>query len=60
MIENLEYIRESGVEQFLKKEEEKWKCPHCGAIVCCHNGLCFSCGLDQLKSKKKLYRWEDD
>lgn len=60
MIENLEYIKENGVEQFLKREEEKWKCPQCGEIICCHNGICFSCRLDKLKNKKKLYRWEDD
>ena len=60
MLENLEYIRENGIEQFLLKEEEKWKCPECGATICCHNGICFNCGLDRLKNKKKLYRWEDD
>ena len=59
MIENLEYIREKGVEEFLLKEEQKWKCPECGAVICCHNGICFNCGLNKLKSKKKLYRWED-
>ena len=60
MLENLEYIRENGIEQFLLKEEEKWKCPECGAVICCHNGICFNCGLDKLKNKKKRYRWEDD
>jgi hypothetical protein len=24
----------------------------------CHNGLCFDCGFDELKMKKKKYRWE--
>jgi hypothetical protein len=60
MVENLEYIKENGIEQFLKKEEEKWKCPECGAVICCHNGICFNCGLEKLKNKKKLHRWEDD
>jgi hypothetical protein len=60
MIENLEYIKEHGMEKFLKKEEEKWRCPECGAVICCHNGICFNCGLEKLKNKKKLYRWEDD
>ena len=60
MIENLEYIKKNGISQFLEKEEEKWKCPECGATVCCHNGICFSCGLSKLKNKTKLYRWEDD
>ena len=60
MIENLEYIRDKGVESFLAKEEEKWRCPQCGAVICCHNGICFECGLDLLKKKKKLYRWGEE
>ena len=60
MVENLEYIRDNGIERFLEKEEEKWKCPECGETICCHNGICYNCGLDRLKSKKKPYRWEDD
>ncbi|MBA7584154.1 hypothetical protein ES708_26107 [subsurface metagenome] len=59
MIENLEFIRENGVEKLLEKEAEKWRCPNCGGVICCHNGVCFSCGLELLKAKKKRYRWED-
>ena len=59
MIENLECIRENGIEAFLEKEEKKWRCPECGAVICCHNGICFSCGLEKLRKKKILYRWED-
>lgn len=60
MIENLEYIRKEGIEEFLKKESEKWRCPECGGTICCHNGICYSCGIEKLKNKKKIYRWEDD
>ena len=60
MIENLEFIRENGTTRFLEKEAIKWKCPECGAEICCHNGICFKCGLDELRKKKKKYRWEDD
>lgn len=60
MVENLEYIRDNGAKQFIEKEEEKWRCPECGAVICCHNGICFNCGLSKLKNKKKRYRWEDD
>jgi len=60
MLENLEHIKKSGIEEFLLREEEKWKCPECGAVVCCHNGICFNCGLNKLKNKKKRYRWEGD
>jgi uncharacterized OB-fold protein len=58
MIENLEYIKQNGIERFLENQEEEWKCPECGAVLCCHNGICFNCGLELLRSKKKLYKWE--
>jgi hypothetical protein len=60
MIENLEFIRENGVDKLLEKEAEKWRCPNCGGVICCHNGICFECGLELLKAKKKRYRWEED
>ncbi len=60
MIENLEFIKKNGIAKFINREKKKWKCPKCGGIICCHNGLCFDCELNKLKTKKKLYRWEDD
>ena len=59
MIENLAYIKETGTNQFLIKEQEKWRCTQCGGVICCHNGLCFNCGLDILRHKKQKYRWEE-
>jgi hypothetical protein len=59
MIENLIFIKENGMEKFLEKEKEKWQCPECGATICCHNGICYACGLEKLKNKKRKYRWED-
>ncbi|PIU68223.1 hypothetical protein COS81_04750 [candidate division WWE3 bacterium CG06_land_8_20_14_3_00_42_16] len=52
-------IKKHGILKFLNKEEEKWQCKKCGGTICCHNGLCFTCDLEKLKSKKKLYRWEE-
>ncbi len=60
MVENLRFIKTQGMEKFLKMQQEKWKCPTCGGLICCHNGLCFNCDLEKLKSKKQVYRWEDD
>ena len=60
MIENLRFIKNNGITEFLKKENEKWKCENCSKLISCHNGLCFNCDLDILKKKRKLYRWEDD
>jgi hypothetical protein len=60
MIENLQNIRDNGMESFLAEQTEKWKCPECGSVICCHNGICYSCGLEKLKAKKYKTRWNDD
>lgn len=60
MTENLEYLREHGVAALVAREAEKWRCPECGGVICCHNGICFNCGKDKLKAKRRKYRWEDD
>ena len=59
MIENLESIKAHGMERFLMKEEEKWRCPKCGGTICCHNGLRLNCQLDTLLENKK-YRWGEE
>ena len=58
MIENLEFIKEYGVEKFLEKEDLKWRCPECGEAICCHNGLCLNCSLEKLIQNKN-YRWDE-
>ncbi|MDD5222405.1 MAG: DUF3795 domain-containing protein [bacterium] len=58
MIENLTYIKKHGIRKFLKKEADKWRCSKCGDVVCCHNGICFKCGQEKLKAKKKKYQWD--
>ncbi|KJS16498.1 MAG: hypothetical protein VR69_09110 [Peptococcaceae bacterium BRH_c4b] len=59
MIENLRDVKEHGIENFLRKEEEKWSCPDCGNMICCHNGLCLNCKIDRLRQNKK-YRWGEE
>jgi len=59
MIENLKFVKKNGTERFLKEEVEKWHCPECGGVICCHNGICYSCGLEKLKQKKRKYRWDE-
>jgi len=44
MIDNLERIREIGVDAFVGLEREKWRCPGCGAVVCVHKTDCLRCG----------------
>jgi len=58
-IENLNFLKERGVEAFLEKERAKWRCNRCGGVICCHNGLCYNCDLDKLREKKLKYRWEE-
>jgi hypothetical protein len=50
-IENLRYIQASGMEKFLQQQQEKWRCSKCGGVISCHNGICYSCGLDALARK---------
>src|SRR3990172_2151588 len=47
-LENLKNIQERGIARFLLQQEKKWKCPKCGGFICCHNGICYDCGLDVL------------
>lgn len=59
MIENLDYIKEFGMEAFLEKEQDLWRCNGCGGTICCHNGLCLTCDIDKLISNRK-YRWDKE
>jgi hypothetical protein len=60
MIENLDFIRDKGIHIFLKREKEKWLCPECGGTISCHGGICFKCGVERLKAKRKgRYKWEE-
>jgi len=59
-IENLELIRDKGMRRLLARDRKRWACPRCGGIVSCHNGLCFRCDFETLKTKKTRYRWAGD
>jgi hypothetical protein len=59
-IENLSFIKRHSLADFIKRENAKWRCLRCGEVVCCYNGLCFSCDVDRLRTKKQLYEWEHE
>lgn len=59
MIENLDQIRDQGVDHFLQKQTEAWRCTKCGGMICCHNGLCLNCNLETLLRNKK-FRWDEE
>lgn len=44
MLENLNYIKENGIEKFIDNEESRWACPKCGNIVSVHRTECQKCG----------------
>lgn len=43
VVENLKYIQTNGMNEFLKREKEKWTCPTCGGVICVHNKRCYTC-----------------
>jgi hypothetical protein len=43
MIENLENIKNFGMEKLLKNEYVKWSCSECGGTICVHKGYCMDC-----------------
>jgi catechol 2,3-dioxygenase-like lactoylglutathione lyase family enzyme len=43
MIKNLKYIRDKGMNSFLKQQEKTYRCPNCGGVICVHNRICYSC-----------------
>ena len=60
MIENLNDIKDLGIKSLLEQEEKKWKCPECGGVICCHDGICYNCGQEKLKDKKIKAQWTND
>lgn len=43
MLENLEKIKEKGIEEFTKQQDTKWKCSKCNGLICVHRGHCLGC-----------------
>lgn len=41
---NLEKIREMGVQEWVKNEEERWRCPQCGRPMSWYDARCAGCG----------------
>jgi hypothetical protein len=44
MVENLKMLKDKGIDEFLKSQEERHRCPNCGDVVCVHDAKCYSCG----------------
>jgi hypothetical protein len=54
MVTNLEEIKEKGMDEFLKSQAEKYRCPNCGDVVSVHDGKCYACGYQGQKPEKKV------
>jgi rubrerythrin len=44
MLENLDRIREMGLDGFMALENTRWVCPSCGGTICVHDRRCYACG----------------
>lgn len=43
LIDNLLRIRKIGTKQWLKEQEDKWRCPECGGNICIIDKECYDC-----------------
>lgn len=43
MVENLNMIKESGMDEFINGQIIKYTCNDCGGTICVHQGYCWSC-----------------
>lgn len=43
MIDNLKFIKERGMDEFLKQQKKRYKCPKCGGTICVHTKICYDC-----------------
>lgn len=49
LISNLLNIKKKGITDWLKEEEQRWKCNECGGMVSMHDLRCYDCGVEQSK-----------
>jgi hypothetical protein len=49
MIDNLNFIRENGMERFLENEQNRWTCDVCGSGVSVHRKFCLNCKTELRK-----------
>jgi len=44
LFSNFEKIKEVGIRKFVQMQNEEWKCPKCGKLLCVHKNKCNYCG----------------
>lgn len=50
MIENLEFIKSYGLDEFTQKEKVRWTCKTCGSQLCVHRNQCLKCNTERIKN----------
>ena len=50
MIDNLNEIRDKGMDHFIENQYKKYKCPKCDNLISVHSRKCFNC--DKIKDWK--------
>ena len=43
-IDNLNQIKDNGLDRFLESESTHWRCSACGNLICVHKKVCLICG----------------
>ncbi|WP_319580763.1 hypothetical protein [uncultured Methanospirillum sp.] len=43
MIDNLNEIKEKGIDSFLASQTAKYTCPTCNGLICVHKARCLTC-----------------
>jgi hypothetical protein len=52
VLENGRKLKEAGIKQWAKREEERWRCPQCQAKIAWYDSKCSKCGA---KRSDKLF-----
>ncbi|MBN2418350.1 MAG: DUF3795 domain-containing protein [Deltaproteobacteria bacterium] len=53
---NLKKMREMGVEEWVRYEEERWRCPKCGTPMSWYDAECVACGAPRSERVFSLTR----
>ncbi len=43
-LENIAFIEANSLDALAARDADKWKCPVCGELLCCHKAKCLYCG----------------
>ena len=56
MLENLRILKEKGVQEFLRQQEDKYRCDQCGKLKTVHQDDCLHCKLQKNRKSETLQR----